>query len=166
MLDKVVHSKALYNRSQHEIHLQELSIAETKTVLKNRSKREVFNAYLTVGGIPEYLKWINKESSIFLGLCTHALTSGSFFSRDYEKIFTSSLAHNKHYQEIISLLGKHKFMSREQLATKLKVSSGGTLSTLLIDLEKCGFISKYHPFNLHDRTNVTRYAIADNYLYF
>ncbi|SCA63912.1 Uncharacterized protein SCG7109_BO_00020 [Chlamydiales bacterium SCGC AG-110-M15] len=166
MLDKVVHSKALYNRSQHEIHLQELNILDTKSFLKKRSDREIFNAYLTVGGVPEYLKWLDKESSVFLSLCHNAFTSGSFFSREYEKIFTSSLANNKHYQEIIETLSKHKFLSREELATKLKISSGGTLSTLLTDLDKCGFISKYHPYNLNDGTNIIRYAIADNYLHF
>lgn len=166
MLEKVVHSKALYNRSQHEIHLQELSISETKLFLKNRSDREIFNAYLSVGGIPEYLKWVDKESSVFQGLCTHAFTSGSFFSREFEKIFTSSLANNKHYREIIETLSRCKFLSREELAEKLKLTSGGTLSILLTDLEKCGFISKYCPYNLSNSSNVIRYAIADNYLHF
>lgn len=166
MLDKVVHSKALYNRSQHELHLKELSISETKAFLGQHSNREVFDAYLTVGGIPEYLKWLNKKSSVFLSLCSNAFTSGSFFFREYEKIFTSHLANNSHYREVIMALSQHKFLSREALAKKLKISSGGTLSKILVDLEKCGFISKYHPYNLSDRTNVIRYAIADNYLHF
>jgi len=42
MLDKVVNSQALYNRSQYEFSLKEF--------LKGRSNREVFNTYLTVGG--------------------------------------------------------------------------------------------------------------------
>lgn len=46
----------------------------------------------------------------------------------------------------------------------LKINSGGSISALLLDLEKCGFISKYYPFNLDENTVLTRYAIADNYL--
>lgn len=76
------------------------------------------------------------------------------------------MSQNKHYREIIELLSQYRFLSREDLATKLQTASGGTLSDVLVDLEKCGFISKYRPYNLSDRTNVIRYAIMDNYLHF
>lgn len=164
MLDQVVHSRALYNRSQYEIHLREFTIAETARFLKGRSQKEIFDAYLTVGGIPEYLKWVNRESSVFLSLCQHSFTSGSFFAREYEKIFTSSMAKNKHYKKIIVLLSKRKFSTRNDIAKALKINSGGSLSDILLDLEKSGFITKYYPYNLNEDTMLTRYAIADNYL--
>jgi uncharacterized protein len=164
MIDQVIHSKALYNRSQHEIHLKEFTISETKLFLKNRSVREIFDAYLTIGGIPEYLKWINKDSSVFLSLCKHSFTAGSFFSHEYEKIFTSSMASNKYYKKIIEILSKKKFVTRLELAKMLNINSGGSLSNVLLDLEKCGFINKYHPFNLKEGSVLTRYSISDNYL--
>ncbi len=166
MLDHVIHSKALYNRSQHEIHLKEFTLAETKEFLKNRSPREVFNAYLSVGGVPEYLKAISRDSSILLGLCKASFTSGRFFSREFEKIFTSSLSQNKHYREIIEILSTCKFATRKQLAEQLATSSGGNFSAVLLDLEKSGFIENYHPFNLTENTILTRYCIQDSYLQF
>ena len=166
MLDYVIHSKALYNRSQYEMHLAEFGLPDTREFLSKRSSREVMNAYLTVGGIPEYLKWVNKESSVLLGLCNNAFIAGSFFSREYEKIFTSSLANNKHYRRIIELLSDCRFATRDELAKKLGVQAGGSLTTTLVDLEKSGFITKYHPFNLERSTMLSRYAIDDNYLQF
>ena len=59
------------------------------------SNREIMDAYLSVGGIPEYLKWINQETSVFLSLCKNSFTAGSFFSHEYKRIFISSLARNK-----------------------------------------------------------------------
>lgn len=166
MLEQVIHSKALYNRSQYEMHLKEFTLRETKAFLKKRSHKEVLDAYLTVGGIPEYLKWVNKESSVFLGLCKNSFMENGFFLHEYEKIFTSSMAINKHYRKIIEILSKERFATRTTLAKMLKMESGGALSNLLLDLEKSGFIIKYHPFNLNSNTILVRYAISDAYLHF
>ncbi|MEI6789952.1 MAG: ATP-binding protein [Myxococcaceae bacterium] len=164
MLEHVVHSKALYNRSQYEFHLKEFTLSETKEFLGHRGNREVIDAYLTVGGVPEYLKWISKESSVFLGLCQSSFTSDGFFAREYERIFTSSISGNKYYRKIIEILAKKKFATRKELATLLGAHSGGTLTDVLMDLEKSGFVTSYHPFNLSEKTILTRYAIDDNYL--
>jgi len=166
MIDHVIHSKALYNRSQYEMHLKEFNVYETKEFLKKRSNREVFDAYLTVGGVPEYLKWIGKESSVFISLCKHSFMSGSFFSREYERIFTSSMSNNKYYRAIIDILSTKKFATRTELMELLGVSSGGSLTNVLLDLEKSGFITHYYPFNLEETTMLTRYAIDDNYMHF
>jgi AAA+ ATPase superfamily predicted ATPase len=164
MIDHVLHSKALYNRSQHEFHLKEFTLPETKEFLKNRSNKEVMDAYLTIGGVPEYLKWVTTESSVFLSIAKNSFSTGGFFAQEYERIFTSSLSQNKQYKEIIKILSNRRFITRQQLAEQLEVTSGGTLSNLLVDLEKSGFVDCYHPFNLGEKTMLKRYAIDDNYL--
>lgn len=166
MLEQVVHSKALYNRSQYEMHLKEFTLQQTKAFFKKRSHKEILDAYLTVGGIPEYLKWVNKDSSVFLGLCKNSFMENSFFLHEYEKIFTSSLAKNKNYRKIIEILSKKRFSTRQELSKMLKLESGGSLSSILLDLEKSGFILKYHPFNLSSNTTLVRYAISDAYLHY
>lgn len=166
MLDYVIHSKALYNRSQYEFHLKEFNLFEASLFLSGRSNKEIMDAYLTVGGIPGYLKWISTESSVFLSLCKNSFMSGSFFLCEYEKIFTSSLSKNKHYKAIIDILSKRKFATRSELAKLLKTTSGGSLTSVLLDLEKSGFINNYHPFNLKENTSLARYSIDDNYLHY
>jgi len=166
MVNNILHSKALYNRSLYEISLKEFSLTETKQFLKKRSDREIMDAYLSVGGIPEYLKWINQETSVFLSLCKNTFTAGSFFSHEYKRIFISSLARNKNYKKIIDFLSKRSFADRNQILKHLKLQSGGTLSSLLLDLELCGFIQKYTPFNLKENSLLARYGISDAYLQF
>lgn len=167
MVNKVIHSKALYNRSQHEILLDEFSPLETKSFLdKNRSLREVMDAYLTIGGIPEYLKYLSRESSVFLGLCKNSFTSDSFFSKEYERIFTSSLGSNKNYRKIIEFLSRIKFAERNTIAKHIKCLSGGTLTNLLDNLDLCSFVTKYSPFNLDEKSLLKRYNINDQYLQF
>ena len=166
MINHVLHSKALYNRSTYEFLLKEFSLTETQQFLKKRSEREVMDAYLSVGGIPEYLKWVNKESSVFLSLCKNSFTCGSFFSHEYKRIFTSSMAVNKNYKKIVEFLSKQNYSNRNQILTHLKLKSGGTLSSLLLDLELCGLIQKYTPYNLANNSLLARYCINDSYLQF
>ena len=50
MINSVLHSKALYNRSQHELRLRPFSLQETRSFLGGqRSVQEVMDAYLSVG---------------------------------------------------------------------------------------------------------------------
>lgn len=162
----ILDSKALYNRSQYQLELKPFSLGETQKFLKKRSKREVLDAYLTVGGIPEYLKWLNQESSVFLSLCKNSFTSGGFFVDEYERIFTSSLSDNQYYKKIIEFLSHKRFATREDIQKHLKIKSGGTLTTVINDLVSCNFIQKYVPYNLSDSSLLARYCIRDEYLHF
>lgn len=166
MIDKVLKSKALYNRSQHELPLKPFSLKETCDFLKNKSLSEVMDAYLLVGGMPEYLKRAQTESSILLSIAQQSFTPGGFFTHEYERIFTSSLASNIHYQKIVEFLGLHHFASRLEIQKYLNINSGGTLSTLLLDLEESGLIQSYTPFDLSENSKLVRYVISDAYLQF
>jgi len=146
--------------------LKEFNLIETREFLHKRSIKEVMDAYLTVGGIPEYLKWLNKNSSVFLSLCQHAFMSGGVFSTEYTKIFTSSMASNKYYKETIDYLSKRKYATRAEILAHFKISSGGNFSNVLEDLEECGFIGIYSPFDRSVKSRLIRYCITDNYLQF
>ena len=166
IVNHVVFSKSLYNRSQHELHLQEFGLAETMQFLSSHSRREVMDAYLTVGGIPEYLKWCKTSSSVFMSICNNAFTPDSFFLREHERIFVSSLSENKHYKAIIQFLATVRFATRDEILKTLKCKSSGNLSDILKDIELCGFIEKYTPYNLGDKSALSRYCISDHYLQF
>lgn len=166
MLNQVVHSKALYNRSIYEINLREFSLSEAQEYLEKRSNREVMDAYLTVGGIPEYLKRIKEHSSIHIGICKESFKKNSYFSKEKNKIFISSFATNIHYEQIIDYLSQVKFATKQDIEKWLKTKSGGNLTAVLRDLELCGFIERYVPFQSDTNSNLVRYCIADSYLRF
>lgn len=166
MINSVIKSKALHNRSQYELPLKELNLIEAHAMLKNYSQNEAFDAYLTLGGIPEYLKHFNTKQSFYLTLCKRSFVPGALFASEYEKIFTSSLADNKHYRQIIAFLSRHKFATRTEILKHLKLRSGGALSTELSDLEICGFIDSYAPYNLSNGSRLIRYCITDAYMQF
>ncbi len=166
MINEVIKSRALYNRSQYELPLKEFNLIETQAMLSNHSQREILDAYLTIGGMPEYLLRLKNKTSVYLKLCNESFLPGAFFSREFEKIFTSSLAKNKHYKKIVAFLSKYKYSTRDKIREHLKLKSGGGLTALLQDLEVCGFIEKYTPYNLADNSLLARYCINDAYLQF
>lgn len=166
MINSVIKSKALYNRSQYELPLKELNLIEAHALLKNYSQNEAFDAYLTLGGIPEYLKHFNTKRSFYLSLCKQSFVPGAFFAFEYERIFTSSLGSNKHYRQIIAFLSRRRFATRNEIAKYLKLSSGGALTEELLDLQTCGFIDSYAPYYLSNGNHLVRYCITDAYLQF
>lgn len=167
IINKVIKSKALYNRSQHVVHLKQFSIQETAQFLGDRySKQQVLDTYLSVGGIPEYLKRVQENLSVLFQLCKHSFTSDSFFALEFEKVFTSSLASNVHYKDIIEFLSVNKYADRNQILNYLQRKSGGDITEVLKDLEECELIKKYSPYNSGKTTTLQRYHIADAYLNF
>lgn len=168
IINKVINSKALYNRSLNQIHLGEFSIEESYEFLEKKSigLHELMDIYLTIGGIPEYLKYFKRGAPFFKTLGNESFLRGGFFVSEYKRIFTSSLAKNPDYQKIISYLAKNKYASRENIIKFLNIKSGGYLTGLLVDLEESGFIEKITPLGTGAKTTLCYYVIKDAYLQF
>ena len=164
---KVIRSKALYNRSQEVISLKPFTFAESRGFFsKTKTPHEVFDGYLLVGGVPPYLQRLSKRSSVLQSLAQESFAPDSFFSEEMEKVFTSSLGENTEYRKIIRALVRSPGLTVSEIADKLKVKRGGTLSGLINELEITGFIRASTPI-LHPRpTNLKKHFIADPYLHF
>lgn len=62
--------------------------------------------------------------------------------------------------------GHVKFAEKKDIEKHLNTKGGGSLTTILKDLELCGFIEKYQPYQVEKSSNLFRYAISDSYLRF
>lgn len=165
MAAKVVHPKAMYNRSLHEFTIAPFSAAETMAFLgPKRKKIEALQALLLVGGIPEYLKYLKKESSLYLALAKNSFTVNGFFKGEFERVFVSSLENNPNYKRILHFLSGQRNATRDELADHLGIKSGKNLTVVLEDLQSCGFISPYTPFDKGPSSILARYEISDPYL--
>jgi hypothetical protein len=119
-----------------------------------------------VGGIPEYLKYLSHDSSIYLSLAANSFAKGVFFRSECDKIFISSLSENPNYKKIVKFLAKRKFATRYEILNFLNLESGSNTTHLLEDLEMSGLISKYTPYDKPANSKLSRYEIADPYLQF
>jgi hypothetical protein len=167
LINKVMKSSALYNRSQYEFPVNELSIHAAHQILgPEKSFGEVLDAYLLAGGIPEYLKYLSTESSVYLSLLSNAVRQGGYFTNEAERVFVSSLAKNENYHKVIEILGKYGSKNKNELQTKGKFSAGGTNTKIFNDLILCGFIGRYSPLKYQISKRDEKYFISDYYLMF
>ncbi len=167
MVSRVVKSKALYGRSQHQLHVKPFTIEECRTYFgPDYIDLAVMDAYLSVGGIPEYLSYLKSSKSPYLELCREAFTPDGYFFNECERIFVSNLANNPHYRPILELLANSRFLTRSEIAQHLQIAAGGTLTALLLELEASGFINHYVPYDKQENSKIVRYEIADSYLQF
>lgn len=164
-LSEVIRSRSLHNRSTLDLHLDEFPIQEAAAFLGRPDVNSLFDAYLSVGGIPVYLRKLD-SAAIYQSLCEQSFRRNSFFEGEFEKVFVSSFGSNPTYRQIVSWLSRHGRATREQIAQATGVRSGGTLTRMLIDLEECGFIKRIVPLDKPVESLLSYYQIRDSYLHF
>jgi len=159
MVQQLLWSKALYNRAALELPVHPFSLDDMQHFLPGASSNaDRLEAYLTVGGIPPYLNAIGRHSSIFLGLCQESFVQNGYFTGEYERLIVSSLAGNPVYRRIISFLAKRRFATRGDLERSAGLTSGGSGSAYLEELQLCSF-EAYTSFHLKSGRNLMRYCI-------
>jgi hypothetical protein len=67
-LSEVIRSRSLHNRSTLDLRLDEFPIVEAAEFLGNPTLNTLFDAYLSVGGIPVYLQRLT-STSVYQSLC-------------------------------------------------------------------------------------------------
>ena len=167
MVQQVVRSRALYNRAVLELPVNAFSLQDARRFLSpSASNEELIESFLTVGGVPPYLRQLTKQSSLFLSLCHESFVQGGFFVGECGRLMVSSLSQDPIYKKIIAYLARHRFAVRAQLERVAGLRSGGASSLYLEELQLCGFIDSYTSFHLKSGRNLRRYCIADPYLQF
>jgi uncharacterized protein len=162
MLGKVVRSRALYSRSLYEVPVEPFSLRETKKFLSTYSDTNALDAYLLVGGIPEYLRYFKNNTTPLQTLQNEAFAPGGYFVAEFERVFTSSLAKFEQHKQVILAFSKKGFFSRSDLAKVTRMSEGGSFTNVLNDLELIGLIAKFKgPY-----CGKSRYYLKDPYLNF
>lgn len=143
----------LHNRCTCEIKLDPFNLFETNAFLKSRGVKlkftHVLDLYMALGGIPYYLKYIEK------GITAHENIQRILFDKkaplkdEFEKLFRSLFSDSEIYIELIKLIAtKKNGMSRSEIERLSKLSPGGGRLTDRLDrLIKSGFIDSYLPWN-------------------
>jgi len=166
MVKKVLKSKALYGRVDLEINLAPLPLQNINEFFHGeRSRQEVLEIAMTLGGIPQYLLELNPKYSLIQNLNEYALTKNGYFVNEYQRLFISHFGKNQGFKRILELLG-NKSLTVAEISKKLGLTTGGTLTSHLNDLEWAGFIERYSSLNKSSIGRYPKYRILDEYLHF
>lgn len=170
MIENIVNNKGgLHNRITKIIHLKPFNLAASKKFLISRlgdiSNQLLLELYMAFGGVPHYLKGINRGESATQAINRLCFSPDGLLFNEYEKLFDSLFSNSEEYKKIINAIATKRYgLSREELTKIVKTSSGGTLSKKLIELEESGFIWSFKTIG-PSRTR-SYYRLLDPYILF
>ncbi|MBU0486425.1 MAG: ATP-binding protein, partial [Bacteroidetes bacterium] len=169
MIKKIIRNKGgLHNRLTQKIQLLPFNLNETEQFLKSNqvvlSRYDILQIYMAMGGVPHYLENILPGESVAQAIDRLCFDKDGFLRNEYKNVFASLFSHSDNHETIIRTLATvRKGMTRNQILNRSKVSSGGTLTKTLDELEDSGFIEKYLPYR---GTKDSVYRLSDEYSMF
>lgn len=168
IIEKVLNNKyGLHNRVTRRIHLEPFTLNETYQYVRSRkitlSQSQVLELYMCLGGIPFYLKFIERGLSAVQNINMICfLKQGELFN-EFKNLFSSLFENAHEHETIIRLIAeKRNGISRSDIE-RLYGSKGGRVSVRLKELEDSGFIKSFLPIG---RSRGFFYRIVDEYTMF
>ncbi len=171
MLDNIINAQGgLHNRITRELLVKPFNLSQTKKFLKsigfNYSDKQILDVYLTMGGVPYYLKMLQRSKSISQNINDLCFRHQGGLYKEFEKLFASLFEKHQQYSKIIRAIAKKRYgISYGRLSESSGISSGGGLSRRLDALEKSGFISRFHNYNNSTKDEIY-YRVVDEYSLF
>lgn len=171
MLKHFIYTKGgLHNRITGRIALKAFTLKEVQDYLTYRgitlNNQQVVEFYMSMGGVPFYLKAIEKGFSATQNINKICFTSEGILFDEFNKLYRSLFDKSEAHIEIIrAIAASPEGASLEQILKKCRHStSGGEFKKRLDELETSGFIQGFLPYKAHKKG--IYYKIYDEYTYF
>ncbi|MDE6669172.1 MAG: ATP-binding protein [Muribaculaceae bacterium] len=152
MTNKLLGDKGgLHNRVTRQIYLAPFNLYETEKMLQSNgilwSRHQITECYMVVGGIPYYLSKMDKTQSVAQNIDRLFFHHAGELRNEYEFLFRSLFKDSIIYRRVVEVLAlKSMGMTRENIASSLDVSVGGTLTEVMENLITCDFVREYNAF--------------------
>ncbi|MDR0230831.1 MAG: AAA family ATPase [Dysgonamonadaceae bacterium] len=170
IMNKIIKNRGgLHNRVTRQILLESFTLNETEQFLKSKkmilSRFQIAECYMILGGIPYYLEQLEKPLSLSQNIDNLFFNKNATLQEEYSKLYSSLFKSPEKYMRIIEALAKkRKGLIRDEIVKFSNISNGGGLTTMLEELELCGFISINNNFST--KKNLQLYQLTDFYSLF
>lgn len=150
IVDKIIHNHGgLHNRLNKKINLRQFTLHECELYAKSRKlgmhHRQLLECYMVMGGIPFYWSLLRKELSLPQNIDSMFFSEDGELNNEFDALYRSLFKKPEAYIHVINTLGKKRIgMTRDEIVEEGALVSNGKLTTILKDLEYCGFIRKYN----------------------
>lgn len=160
MMDKLINNHGgLYGRLTHRIFLSPFTLGETEKLLVSRgvsmSRYEISEAYMIMGGIPYYLNMIDPRLSLAQNIDRLMFNPNGELYNEFDMLYRSLFNNSEAYIKVVECLNSKGYgMTRSEIAEASGMKSGKTLTTILDNLESCGFIRRYNNYGCSERKSL------------
>ena len=152
MMDNILCNRGgLHNRKTHQLYIAPFTLDETRRYFKafgfGYREKEIAECYMVMGGVPYYYSLMNAHESVAqnidrLFFARHGELHGEFDIL-YRSLFKKA---DDHINVISAIAKRNKGLTRKQLLAMTKLNNNHKFTRTLEELEQCGFIRSYIPF--------------------
>jgi len=170
MIQHIVNNKGgLHNRITRKIRLLPFHLKETEEFLQARNvnidRYQILQLYMVIGGIPHYLKEVKKGESATQAIDRICFTKDGLLTGEFKNLYHSLFDDAARHLAIVkALAGNQAGMTRTELITKTKLTSGGTVTGLLEELIESGFVTDWQPYDKKSKDTI--YKLSDEFTHF
>jgi AAA+ ATPase superfamily predicted ATPase len=170
LTNKIINNHGgLHNRLTVTIFLQPFNLKESELFFQSQQielgRQEIAEAYMIFGGIPYYLSLFEKGKSLAQNVDNLCFAENARLKNEFANLYASLFKNSDDYVKTVSALSKkNKGLTRLEIIEATGMISGKELTTVLKNLESCGFIRSYNA--LHKKNRDKRYQLLDSYSLF
>lgn len=162
-------SGGLHNRVTQKLKLEPFNLKETEAMLASKKcvleRYQIIQLYMALGGIPYYLEAVQPHLSTPQNIQQLLFDKTGLLKNEFFNLYRSLFKRYQIYEKVVEVLAtKNKGLQRNQIVQQSGISSGGTLTKVLTDLEESGFITSYT--SLDNKQKNTHYRLSDYYTAF
>lgn len=129
-------------------------------------RKDILELYMILGGIPYYWSFLRKGLSVAQNIDQLMFSETAQLRDEFEALYAVLFKRPENYLKVIGCLsdGRKSGMTREEILRESKLSDGGTFSTILQELEECGFIRSFASADTAETNALCQ--LIDNYTLF
>ena len=169
MVDKLIANQGgLHNRITRQIYVAPFTLNECQQYLADKGFGwdfyQIIQCYMVLGGVPYYLSLLEPNLSLPQNIDNLFFAIGGRLSDEFDELYNSLFPKADRYVSVVrALAAKREGMMRAELE-KASGLSGGNLTRMLKNLQRCDFIMKYAQFGCKKKNTI--YRISDFYTLF
>jgi AAA+ ATPase superfamily predicted ATPase len=169
MIDKLIKNHGgLHNRVTCRMPIEPFTLGECEEFFRHRKivldKRSIVECYMIFGGIPFYLDMIKKGLSLAQSVDKLCFSENGALRDEFTSLYASLFKQSGNHIKVVKALGKKaKGMTRDEIIQTSRLQGGG-LTSILEELEQCGFIRKYQSYEKKAKYPI--YQLIDFYTLF
>lgn len=169
MVNKLVKNRGgLHNRITEQIYLRPFRLGECEEYLHENEchwdRYTILQCYMALGGVPYYMNLLNPQQSLAQNIDRLFFAKNAPMREEFDELFNALYTHADKYIDVINALsGSKKGLLRAEIVEQTG-QSGGRLTKVLENLERCDFIETYSQYKSSVRNSV--YRICDPYTLF
>lgn len=169
MVDRLVKNRGgLHNRITAQIYLRPFSLRECEELLHSNGciwdRYTITQCYMAFGGVPFYLTLMNGQESLAQNIDRLFFAKNARMSGEFDELFNALFPNAEKYIAVVKALAEHREgLMRSEIIDSTGIS-GGDLSKILENLQRCDFIDVYSRYKSTVRNSL--YRISDPYVLF